>query len=82
MPYIVPTEMPASCCTCRFADLKYHHPFWSREKPNTKGYVCCLDKQKRVLETHINDCDTKAEWCPLKDLKEYENELYKKADEA
>lgn len=69
MPYIVPDEMPKSCYKCYFGYCKFSHPFWSEEKPNTKGYICALDKEHRVLEMHYDDVTTKAEWCPLREVK-------------
>ena len=69
MPYIVPTDIPKGCAECRFANLSFSHPFWAREKPNTKGYVCSLYEQHRVKEMYFDDVSTKAEWCPLREVK-------------
>ena len=69
MAYLVPAELPKSCCTCPFGICKFSHPFFAREKPNRKGYVCAFDKTNKVIETHIDDFNTRAEWCPLKEVK-------------
>lgn len=67
MSYIVPAELPKDCHHCRFSDCKFSHPFWLKENPrNTKGFVCSLDKEKRVLEMGYDDF-IKAEWCPLRE---------------
>ncbi len=61
--YIVPAEMPKSCAHCLFSVLKYQHPFFSKEKPNTKGYFCPF--AGLTLELDFYDYTTKADWCPL-----------------
>ena len=61
--YIVPAEMPKSCAHCHFSVLKYQHPFFSKEKPNTKGYFCPF--ADLTLELDFYDYTTKADWCPL-----------------
>lgn len=69
MAYIVPDKMPESCCKCPFGYCKYINPFWSQGKPDRKGYTCSLDKEHRVLDIEIDDETTKAEWCPLREVK-------------
>jgi len=61
-------EEPKSCDGCMFYVLVWQHPFWSREKPNTKGFYCKLDIEGRVIGLHIDDMEFKAGWCPLKPL--------------
>lgn len=61
---------PKGCASCFFKRCMYHHPFWSKEKPNRKGYICELDEQRRLLELDINDETTTAKWCPLKAVEE------------
>ena len=68
MPYIVPAKLPKNCNSCPFCVTKFYHPFWSKNKPNTKGVYCSLDKQHKVLEMDIDE-DLKACWCPLKEVK-------------
>ena len=68
MAYIVPAKLPKSCCECFFGRCKFIRPFWSKEKPNTKGYTCLFDKEKRVLEMGYDET-AKAEWCPLREVK-------------
>lgn len=68
MPYIVPAELPKSCCECTFGRCKFLHPYWTKEKPNTAGYTCLLDKENRVLEMGLDET-AKAEWCPLREVK-------------
>lgn len=63
-------DTPKACESCIFMCMKYQHPFWSKEKPNTKGYYCQLDELRRVMETHITDDTFKPNWCPLKPYKE------------
>ena len=67
MAYIVPDELPKDCCHCPFGYCKFSHPFWSGEKPNREGYICGLDKEKRVLEMGFDE-NAKAKWCPLKEV--------------
>lgn len=69
MAYIVPAELPKSCCECFFGRCKFIRPFWTNEKPNTKGYICCLDKENKVLEMAAGET-AKAEWCPLIEAQE------------
>ena len=69
MAYIVPAELPKDCCHCPFGHCKFSHPFWANEKPNTKGYTCILDKEKRVLEMGYDET-VKAKWCPLKECED------------
>lgn len=74
MAYIVPAELPKNCCECCFGDCKFSYPFWSNKyKSNTKGYVCSLDKEKRVLEMGYDE-NKKAEWCPLKEVQKGDEE--------
>lgn len=72
MAYIVPAELPHSCALCKFALVKNYRPFYASEKPNTMDIVCFLDKGKRIKEMATNDYDTKAEWCPLVEVKKAE----------
>lgn len=65
MSYTVPSDFPKSCVKCPFSCLQYSHPFWTKEKPNMKGYICQLDQDHRLLEIPFDDIETKAEWCPL-----------------
>lgn len=67
--YIVPAEMPKSCAHCQFSILKYQHPFWSQEKPNTKGYCCPFTGL--TLELEFKDYTSKADWCPLVDADDF-----------
>lgn len=63
-------DTPKACDSCRFHVCKFQHPWWSKEKPNTKGYYCQLDEQRRITELHIDDETFKPDWCPLKPYKE------------
>ena len=74
MSYIVPMDLPDSCSNCRFSTCKFSHPFWSREKPNRKAYMCQADKERRTIEMEFDDETTKAKWCPLIGLYESEEE--------
>ena len=67
-------ELPKSCDKCRYCILKYQHPFWSKEKPNTKGLDCMLLKNCDVLELHIDDETTKRKDCPIKQIDEVQNQ--------
>ncbi len=73
MSFIVPMKLPKSCANCLFSVLRYQHPFWSKGGPGkvgTKGYYCQCDKERRLIEMCIEDNTTKAEWCPLIEVKE------------
>ena len=70
MAYIVPAELPKSCCHCPFGECSFYYPFWGKD-PNTKGYYCQLDNNsigKRVLKMNADE-ELKADWCPLKETK-------------
>lgn len=58
-------ETPKGCGSCPFHLCTYQHPFWSKEKPGRKGYICQLDEQRRLLDLDIHDETTTAAWCPL-----------------
>ena len=69
-------EEPMGCTFCPFSVCKWSNPWWSKEKANTTGHYCRLvDKANR--ETFVFDCgDLFYKWdkCPLKPLKEADNE--------
>lgn len=69
MAYIVPKEMPKSCCDCPFSYLAEQHPLWSdeKEKRGTKTLCCQAHAERRKIVLDINDKTTKASWCPLVD---------------
>ena len=70
MSYIVPLELPESCSDCPFATTSFYCPLWSKdEKRGMKGYNCNADKAHRPIEMDIDDTTTKADWCPLKEVK-------------
>lgn len=59
-------DRPKDCTQCVFGICKYSHPFWSREKPNTKGYYCqLLPPEKRDVQQFNYDEEVHLDKCPL-----------------
>ncbi len=67
-------DKPKNCQECVFGACKFSHPFWSREKPNTKGYYCqLLPPDKRNVQEFTYDGEVHLDNCPLVPMPEKMN---------
>ena len=62
---------PQSCTECYFQGIKWAHPCWSTEKPDTLGVYCQIDPDKKIYEFEFEETGYKMDCCPLKELPQY-----------
>lgn len=68
-------DKPENCQSCVFGVCKYSHPFWSKDRPSTKGYYCqLLPSEQRVVQDFNYDAEVHLDNCPLVPLPEKQND--------
>lgn len=64
-------DKPENCQSCVFGVCKYSHPFWSKDRPSTKGYYCqLLLPEQRVVYEFDYDAVVHLDNCPLRPMPE------------